>query len=69
MRDNIHYGKTNEITEEEIKIIKEYQDIYLKNVIDIFDKNINIKFNLGYKISLAIAKLEYWSRDGKNRNI
>lgn len=69
VRDNIHYGKTNEITEEEIKIVNEYQDIYLKNVIDIFDNNINIKFNLGYKFALAIAKLEYWSRDGKNRNI
>lgn len=69
VRDNIHYGKTNEITEKEIKIVNEYQDIYLKNVIDIFDNNINIKFNLGYKFALAIAKLEYWSRDGKNRNI
>ena len=69
VKDNIHYGKTNEITEKEIKIVNEYQDIYLKNVIDIFDNNINIKFNLGYKFALAIAKLEYWSRDGKNRNI
>ena len=43
MRDNIHYGKTNEISEEEIKFLNKYQDIYLKNVINIFDDNINIK--------------------------
>lgn len=69
MRDNIHYTKTSEFDNEELEILKKYQDIYLKNMIDIFDENINIKFNLGYKFALGLAKLEYWSRDGKNRSI
>jgi len=59
VRDNIHYSKNSEITKEEFKIVSEYQDIYLKNVIDVFDHNINIKLNLNYKIALAIAKLRY----------
>ena len=69
MRDNIHYSKINQLNNEEIEILKKYQDIYLKNMISIFDSNISVKFNLGYKLALRLAKLEYWSRDGKNRKI
>ena len=69
MRDNIHYNKINELTSEEIEILKKYQDIYLKNIIGICNSNINIKFNLGYKIALALAKVEYWSRNEKSREV
>lgn len=60
-RDNIHYGFYNEITEDEIKILYQYQDIYLNYIIKEIEKYLIINFNLEYKISLDLAKLQYWA--------
>ena len=69
VRDNIHYNKINPINKDESIILREYQDIYLKNLISIFDSNINVKFDFRYKFALALAKLEYWSRNEGNRKV
>lgn len=69
IRDNIHYNRINEIKEEEKVLIKKYQDIYLRNLISIFDSKITIKFSIGYRIALALAKLEYWSRNERDKTI
>ena len=58
-RDNIHYGFHNVLADNEIAILKKYQDIYLKYIISEFEKELNIKFGVGYKISLELAKIQY----------
>lgn len=60
-RDNIHYGFYNVLTDNEITILKKYQDVYLNYVISEFEKELNIKFGIGYKIGLGLAKIQYWS--------
>ena len=40
-RDNIHYGFYNELTEDEINFLNKYQDIYLRYIINKFEKKIN----------------------------
>lgn len=60
-RDNIHYGFYNELTSTELNILNKYQDVYLKYVIKEFEKELKIKFGVGYKIGLALAKLQYWA--------
>jgi len=60
-RDNIHYGFYNELKDSEIMILNKYQDIYLNYVIKEFEKKLTIKFDLNYKISLAIAKIKFWA--------
>lgn len=58
-RDNIHYGFYNELKDSEIMILNKYQDIYLNYVIKEFEKKLTIKFDLNYKINLAIAKIKF----------
>ena len=60
-RDNLHYGFYNELTEKELNILNEYQDLYLNYVIVEFEKNLKIKFGASYKIGLALAKIQYWA--------
>lgn len=60
-RDNIHYGFYNELTSTELNILNKYQDVYLNYVIKEFEKELKIKFGVGYKIGLALAKLQYWT--------
>ena len=60
-RDNIHYGFYNELTSTELNILNKYQDVYLNYVIKEFEKELKIKFGVGYKIGLALAKLQYWA--------
>lgn len=60
-RDNIHYGFYNELTFNEINILIDNQDLYLNYIITEFEKHLKIKFNIGYKISLVLAKIQYWS--------
>ena len=60
-RDNIHYGFYNELTDDEINILKKYQDIYLRYIINKFEKKLTINFGIGYRIGLMLAKIQYWS--------
>ena len=60
-RDNIHYGFYNELTEDEINFLNKYQDIYLRYIINKFEKKLTINFGIRYRISLMLAKIQYWS--------
>ena len=60
-RDNIHYGFYYELTDEELNILIKYQDLYLNYIIYEFEKHLIIKFGAGYKIGLALARLQYWA--------
>lgn len=60
-RDNIHYGFYNELTDDEINILKKYQDIYLRYIINKFEKKLTINFGIGYRIGLMLAKIQFWS--------
>lgn len=60
-RDNLHYGFYNKLTNEEIDILNQNQDKYLDYVIKEFEKQLTIKFGVGYKIGLALAKIQYWA--------
>ena len=60
-RDNIHYGFYNELTNNEINILNKYQDMYINYVIYEFEKQLIVKFGIGYRIGLALAKIQYWS--------
>ena len=60
-RDNIHYGFYNDISEEEIAILNQYQEKYINYVIGCLEKEIIYKFNISYKMGLSLAKLQYWS--------
>lgn len=60
-RDNIHYGFYNDISEEEIAILNQYQEKYINYVIGCLEKEIIYKFNISYKMGLSLAKLQYLS--------
>ena len=60
IRNNIHYNRIQKIEEEELKIAKQYQDVYFENLIKIFDDNIDISIGLKNKFDLFLAKLKYW---------
>ena len=63
IRDNLHYGDYHYLSDEEWKLVQEYQDVYLKNVLDVFDKNISYNFGFAYKIGLWLAKVYKWSNE------
>jgi len=60
-RDNLHYGFHNELTNEEIGVLNQNQDKYLDYVIKKLEEQLTIKFGVGYKIGLALAKIQYWA--------
>lgn len=68
IRDNIHYNWIANIEEEEYQFVYHYQDIYLKNVIKIFDKHMIIKFNDTYESDYKFAKLRYKLNKGIKRD-
>ena len=61
-RNNLHYSDFHNISEKENKILIMYQEIYLKNILEIFNRSISYNFGISYRIGLSLAKLEYWSR-------
>lgn len=61
-RNNLHYSDFHNISEKENKVLMMYQDIYLKNILEIFNRSISYNFGISYRIGLSLAKLEYWSR-------
>ena len=56
-RNNLHYEKHNELTETDRQTLQKYQDIYLNNVLAIFDKNLFYKFDCKYEFDLKLAHL------------
>lgn len=59
IRDNIHYNWITDIREDEHQFVSNNQDIYLKNIIQVFNKHIDIKFDAIYERDYKIAKLMY----------
>lgn len=55
LRNNIHYGTTSYISDEEYSIIDLFQQEYYRVVLDVFNQYISIKLGLGYKIIKWIA--------------
>ncbi len=49
LRNNIHYNKRAEISEEELTLLDKYQDVYLNTVLDVFNENISVSINRRYK--------------------
>lgn len=49
MRNNIHYNKIEEISEEELALLDKYQDVYLNTVLNVFNENINVSVNKYYR--------------------
>lgn len=58
-RNNLHYGKQDFISNEELKIIETNQDIYINNFINTCCQQFFVKFGLRYKLGLGIAKISY----------
>lgn len=61
-RNNLHYSDYHYLSKEDKEILLKYQDVYLDNILMVFNNNITYKFGCSYKIGLALAKLEYWRR-------
>lgn len=49
MRNNIHYKKREKISENELALLDEYQDVYLNTVLNVFNENISVSINRRYK--------------------
>ena len=60
-RNNLHYGFYNELSEHELEVLKKNQDIYLKYVVDEFEKQLTINFGFKYYFDLSLAKIQYWA--------
>ena len=61
-RNNLHYSDYHYLNNSEKIILDKNQNLYLSNVLKVFNENISYKFGAEYKIGLALAKIEYWSR-------
>ena len=60
IRDNLHYGDYHYLTGEEWQLTKKYQDVYIENVINVFDSKLHLNFGIGYELGLALAKIQKW---------
>ncbi|MEA4987298.1 MAG: hypothetical protein VB095_04515 [Anaerovorax sp.] len=60
IRDNIHYSKTQVISNDDYEFISTYQKRYFAAVLNVFEKNLFVNFGLKYKVALAFAKLRKW---------
>lgn len=49
LRNNIHYKKREKISENELALLDEYQDVYLNTVLNVFNENISVSINRRYK--------------------
>ncbi len=63
LRNNLHYGDYHFITSDELELVMEYQRVYIKNIIEVFDNYINIKFGFNYKFALTLAKIQRWANN------
>ena len=57
IRNNIHYNKYCCLTTEEMVFVQKYQDVYLKNILDVFNNNISLDFGTSYKFGLWVANI------------
>lgn len=61
IRDNIHYKKYHYISSDEYELVRKYQEVYLKNIIEIFGKHLKLKFGISYELGLSLAKIQWWA--------
>ncbi len=57
LRNNIHYMDYHYLTESQLATVIKFQDVYLKNVMEFFDKELTVRFGLKYKLELWLAKI------------
>lgn len=57
LRNNIHYGNYHYLTESQLATVTKFQDVYLKNVMKFFDKELTVQFGLRYELELWLAKI------------
>ena len=60
IRDNLHYGDYHYLTDEEWLLTKKHQDVYIENVVNVFDSKLYLNFGMRYKLGLALAKIQKW---------
>ncbi len=56
IRNNIHYNECSILKKEKIVLVQKYQDVYLKNILNVFNDKISLSFGTGYKFGLWAAK-------------
>ena len=49
LRNNIHYNKKEHLSNDELDLLDEYQDVYLNSVLDIFNGYIDVSINRSYR--------------------
>lgn len=57
LRDNIHYGDYHYLTESQLADVIKFQDVYLKNVMNFFDRELTVQFGPRYELELQLAKI------------
>ena len=57
IRDNIHYGNYHYLTESQLATVIKFQDVYLKNVMKFFDRELTVQFGARYELELQLAKI------------
>lgn len=60
IRNNIHYAKTQVISNDDYEFVSTYQKRYFAAVLNVFEKYLFVDFGLKYKMALAFAKLRNW---------
>lgn len=45
------------MTESQLATVTKFQDVYLKNVMKFFDKELTVQFGLRYELELWLAKI------------
>lgn len=59
IRDNIHYVKTQKISNDDYTFVRAYQERYFEAVLGVFEKYLSVDFGIKYKIDLSYAKLRH----------
>ena len=57
IRDNIHYGNYHYLTESQLATVIKFQDVYQKNVMKFFDRELTVQFGPRYELELQLAKI------------
>ncbi|MEG1597727.1 MAG: hypothetical protein RR359_05585 [Bacilli bacterium] len=54
-RNNLHYSIYQSLLKNDCELLNIYQNIYLNNILELFDKEINLKFGFFYNLALNVA--------------
>ncbi len=63
IRNNIHYAKTQKISNDDYAFVSTYQKRYFAAVLYVFEKYLFVDFGYKYKMALAFAKLRNWAEN------